>query len=154
MPKLRPICQKYSLPMLVATVGFLTACSSNNLADPTTYPVTGLVTLEGSPVDGALVVFRPKASGGATTTQATTDEDGKFDVHIFLDMGKRTKRGMMPADYQIEVTQLVKATGEASIFSPPKNMLPIKYASAQTSGLGTTVSAEGKNELVLELSKK
>ncbi|NOZ39079.1 MAG: hypothetical protein GXP24_02485 [Planctomycetes bacterium] len=154
MPNMRPPCRKYTLAILVAAVGFLAACSSSNLADPTTYPVTGLVTFEGSPVDGALVVLRPKANDGATTAQATTDAEGIFDVHIFLEMGKRTKRGLMPADYQIEVTQLVKATGEASIFSPPKNMLPEKYASVQTSGLETTVSAESKNELVLELSNQ
>ncbi len=150
-PNLGLIFRKCRLAMLVATIGFLSACSSDNAGDPTITPVTGRVTLEGNPVKGAIVVFRPKTSDGATTAQSTTDAEGEFDVHIFLDSGKRTKRGMMPADYQIEVTQLVKASGEASIFSPPKNMLPVKYASVQTSGLEATVSADNKNEILLEL---
>lgn len=153
-PNVGLYCRTRLLTVLIATTGFLSACSSDNAGDPTTTPVTGRVTLEGSPVEGAIVVFRPKTSDSATTAQSTTDAEGKFDVHIFLDSGKRTKRGMVPADYQIEVTQLVKAPGEASIFSPPKNMLPIKYASVQTSGLEATMSADSKNEILLELSEE
>lgn len=153
-PKLGLNCRRRHLTVLVAAVGFLSACSSDNAADPTTTPVTGTVTFEGKPVDGAIVVFRPNTSSGATTAQSTTDVEGKFDVHIFLDNGKRDKRGMMPADYQIEVTQLTKTSGDTSIFSPPKNRLPQKYASVQTSGLETTVSADRKNEIQLELSEK
>lgn len=154
LAKLKITCQKCALVMLVASLGFLAACSSKNSDDPTTYPVTGLVTLEGRPVEEALVVFRPKTIGKATIVQATTDDEGTFDAYIFLDQGKRTKRGMMPADYQIEVTQMVNAPGQTSIVTPPKNLLPQKYASVQTSGLATTVSVTGKNELFLELSKE
>jgi len=142
----------FALAILVATAGLLSACSSNSTGDPTTSPVTGQVTLDGKPIEGAVVMFRPKTSDGATPAQATTDAEGKFDVHTFLDMGKRTKRGMMPAEYQIEVTKRVHASERTSFGTPPKNVLPKRYASAQTSGLETDVSTDGKNEILLELS--
>jgi len=140
------------LAMLLTTTGLLSACSSHS-DDPTTSPVTGLVTFDGSPVAGAIVTFSPKAGSSATAAQTKTDAEGKFDVQIFLDMGKRTQRGLMPADYQISIIQMKNPSGEVLRIMTPKNLLPKKYASLQTSGLETTVSADGKNEILLELRK-
>jgi len=159
MQNQRPAFSTHALAILVATTGLLSACSSDSTGDPTTSPVTGQVMLDGILVEGAVVVFRPKTSDGAapaqaTPAQATTNAEGKFDVHTFLDMGKRTKRGMMPAEYQIEVTKRVHASGKNSFGTPPKNVLPKRYASAQTSGLEANISTGNKNEILLELSSQ
>jgi len=142
----------YALAILIASTSFLSGCSSHS-DDPTTYPVTGQVTLDGSPAAGAVVTFSPKSGGEATAAQTTTDAEGKFDVQVFLDGGKRTQRGLMPAEYRISVIQLEKPSGQSLRITSSRNLLPKKYASEQTSGLETTVSADGKNELLLELSK-
>jgi len=137
--------------LIVTTIGLLSGCSQHS-DDPTTYPVTGRVTLDGSPVAKATVVFLPKTGGGAIIVQAMTDAEGEFDVHTFLDMGKRILHGMMPADYRIKIIKLESLSGQApALVRRPRYALPKKYASERTSGLETTVSAEGKNELLLEL---
>lgn len=150
----RRTCRVRTLAIMIAATGLLSGCSNDSANDPATSPVTGLVTLDGTPVAGAIVMFRPKTTSGATIVQAKTDAEGKFDAHIYLDMGKRTKRGVMPADYLIEVTQLTRASLKGSVITPPKNLLPKKYASIRTSGLEANVIADGDNELLLELSSR
>ena len=41
-------------------------------------PVTGVVTLDGKPVEGAAVMFMPKAGGRPAT--GTTDDKGRFEL--------------------------------------------------------------------------
>lgn len=133
---------------------------------PATYPVTGVVTLDGKAVEGATVTFvgEPPENSAATTTKA----DGKYELATFeagdgalpgpykimvtkIDRGAEVSPYDVPDDGTQPVEQTAEAISEAyskgytgpprAGWKPPKvtNELPIKYASVATSGLTFTV---------------
>jgi hypothetical protein len=119
---------------------------------PETFPVTGAVTMDGKPVAEAMIQFTPasaSAEGGIAAgmagAQARTDAEGRYAMSIMLDQGKTTKPGLPAGDYIVSVQKLEFPGGAASATSPPHNVLPAKYATAQTSPLKATVKANGEN---------
>jgi hypothetical protein len=133
--------------------------------------VSGTVTLDGQPVEGANVAFAPKGEGGRAAT-GITDAEGKFTLTT-LEAGD----GAMPGSYGVTVTK--KSGGSAGFVDPrdqggemtpeqmkavmeaaeggaqkSKDELPAKYASADTSGLTADVSDSGGNDFTLELTSK
>ena len=140
-------CKRLSRFGWLLLVGLIGAwgCGNGN-AGPATYPVTGVVRMDAMPVAGANVQFTPL--DGATGAQAKTDEAGRFDVSILLDMGRKMQRGLPPGDYAISITKL-EAPNSAK---PPKNILPKKYADPKSSGFQANVSADGTNHVELPLT--
>jgi len=109
--------------------------------------LTGTVTLDGTPVAGADVTFLPSSRDSAIVGgNAFTNDDGSYEATIFVDGGKTTKRGLPAGEYHVEVMKLEQATGNASLSKPPRNVLPSRYGSVQSSGLTVTVSYEGENQ--------
>lgn len=117
-------------------------------AGPATVVVTGMVTLDGEPVSDALVNFDP-AGDSAKHAQAYTDQQGRFDVSIYVD-NNTMKRGMVPGRYKVSVRKMATPVG-GSTLEPPKNLLPERYATPDTSDLEATITQEGPNELNLSL---
>ena len=115
---------------------------------PATYETTGVVTLSGEAVQGAVLFFQPVAGAGKPA-QATTDAAGMFEVHTAIETNV-TKPGMVPGDYRVTVTKL-DTSNVTSTLTPPKNMLPAKYANLGTSELNATVSADGENHFEFAL---
>jgi hypothetical protein len=72
----------------------LTGCGADR---PQTIPVTGRVTLDGRPVEGAVVGFLPK--GGGRPATGTTDASGAFTLTTF-DEGD----GALPGVHLVTVT--------------------------------------------------
>lgn len=133
-----------ALLTLVAAVG-----CGRGAAGPVTYPVGGKVTLGGAPVAGATVFFAPVTSVGGAAAQ--TGADGSFNVKIELEMGKSSKEGLPAGDYRISVIKLENQAGEPSLTKPPKNTLPQKYASPETSNLSASIKSDGENFIELAL---
>ena len=128
----------------------LVGCGST-ASGPATIPVTGEVTLNGQPVAGADVAFMPKVEDADyTPAQAITDSAGRFEVVSLFDQGRTTQTGMLPGAYRVSVTQLEQPSSSAR---PPRNLLPEKYASPESSELSAEVDGEGENHLKFELSK-
>jgi len=141
------IARLLSVALLIALAG----CGANS-EGPQTYPVTGTVTMGGQPVAGAMVAFTPDANQtGRVPGQASTDEDGEYDISIFLEQGKSTKRGLPAGEYRITVVKMEAAPGAASFDKPPKNVLPSKFASAESTPLKETVKADGENRFDIAL---
>ena len=138
--------------MHAVAVPALAALGCGGGADgPTTYSVTGVVTLHGKPVGEALVQFTPIAQEtGAAGAQLQTDGEGRFDVTMAVDMGRREKHGLPAGEYRVAVTKM-EQRGAASLDNPPRNVLPAKYASAQSSPLKATVKAGDENVVELKL---
>jgi hypothetical protein len=137
-----------------ALVSLLTVCSGcgSHSKGPTTYPVTGRVTLEGQPVLGADVAFvPPKDATGTAPAQAVTDRDGHYEVMSIFDQGRVDQPGMTPGKYTVQITQLEKLRG-GEMSKTPKNLLPKKYESA-ASGLAAEVVAGGENVFNFDLKK-
>jgi hypothetical protein len=138
--------------ILLALVGIvaLVGCGST-ASGPATIPVTGEVMLNGQPVAGADVAFMPKVEGpDSASAQAITDDTGRFEVVSLFDQGRTSQAGMLPGAYAVSVTQLEQPSSSAR---PPRNLLPEKYGSPETSELNAEVDAQGENHFKFELTK-
>lgn len=124
---------------------------------PKTVPVTGVVTLDGKPIEGANVTFYPDtgesaATGGpqkktdAATRPATgtTDKEGKFTLKTFEEGD-----GALPGKYRVGIVKkevtgfLADKDGLSGGIAPEgikeKWIVPQKYADPKTSGLTAEV---------------
>ena len=128
----------------------VTGCGGTK-GGPATIEVTGTVTLNGAPIDGASVLFSPDigSSDGRLASQATTDTAGHFKLSTHVGGGK-FKSGIVPGKYVVSVTKLDTAATK-NTFSPPKNLLPPKYADPKTSLLNADVVAGQTNDFQFPL---
>jgi hypothetical protein len=148
----------------------LTGCGSSS-GLPKTYKVAGTVTQNGTPVEGAMVTFLN--SEGKKNAVGSTNAKGEFKLSTF-----GPSDGALPGAYKVTISKMdgaaapaattpapgVIASGEISESyvppsvsaggkkeSGPKNLLPAKYASDQTSGLVATVAENDQNKFDFEL---
>ena len=59
------------------SAGFSAGCGPSG---PTLYPVSGSVTFNGQPAEGAVVVFQPAAGGSGLTPSGMVGADGTFTL--------------------------------------------------------------------------
>ncbi|MHB8900411.1 MAG: transthyretin-like family protein [Thermoguttaceae bacterium] len=140
---------------LCVSLGFLalvSGCTKPGRDLPATVDASGVVTLDGTPVEGASVMFI--ADSGTNHATGTTDDSGRFSLKAFPE-----KDGAVPGSYKVEVNKTVLSDqtdagegGEATV-----NIqfgLPQKYATFVTSGLTATIPEEGTSDLKIELTSK
>jgi hypothetical protein len=159
---LRPSCETAPLtklsspPRLVCVVLYLIAIAGcgGTKSGPATVEVTGTVTLNGAGVDGASVLFSPDvgSSDGRLASQATTDSAGRFKLSTHVGGGK-FKSGIVPGKYVVAISKLDTAPAK-NPFSPPKNLLPPKYADPKTSLLTADVAAGQANDCQFPLKSE
>ncbi len=137
---------------LTISVAAAVAGCGGDKSGMTVYPVIGTVTQSGQPVVGALVGFAPAGTiEGFAGAQVQTEADGNFEVTISATKGRAQQRGLPAGEYRISVIKMESPGGAPSLDHPPKNILPEKYATPESSGLTTTVKAEGDNIVNLTL---
>jgi hypothetical protein len=149
--------------MLLMAIG----CGSEKAADrPETYPVVGTVTLDGSPLEGAVVTLVTDSAGGRGAT-GKTDESGQFVLTTF-----EPGDGAISGTYQVKITQSELPEGvpegdvevdlENTAAAPPTEQnasngasarVPDQYADPGRSGLTAEIT-EGENTLSFELSSQ
>ncbi len=135
--------------------------------------VSGTVTLDGAPVEGARVVFAP-TSGGGVAASGTTDASGRYKLTT-----RDPNDGALPGSYAVMISkteaekspateaikpgmsdeEAMKASMEAHLKSgeaEPKftEKLPAKYKAPATSGFKAEVTKGGKSEFNFELTSK
>lgn len=144
--------------MFCVSLLMFAGCSGSDSGESLGASVSGTVTYNGNPVEGAMVTFRP-ASEGAQGAFARTDAEGKYE----LSSSAAATSGVVPGEYNVTVTKT--EVGESNVASEedpdynpyatgqtkPKSVLPKKYADAKTSDLQFTVSG-GENDLPIELT--
>jgi hypothetical protein len=123
--------------------------------------VTGTITRNGKPLEGAAVSFMPDVGGQSAT--GITDASGKYQlttrkkddgalpgqykVTIAKYQGKPAATidpGNVTADYDISDEYPAGYNPDAQDNSPSKNLLPSKYSNPETSGFEAKV-VEGEN---------
>lgn len=83
--------------------------------------VSGVVTLDGTPLAGALVTFQP-TTGGAPS-HALTDATGRYDLQY-----SRSVAGARVGDHEVTITTLDKGNPDADPPRPPRpEQLPDHY---------------------------
>lgn len=158
--------------MLVGlTVLTLVGCGEKKTLD--TVPVSGTVTLDGAPVEGANVVFAP-TSGGGSAASGVTDASGHYKLTT-LDPGD----GAMPGSYSVmisktttgddatsaavkpgmsdeEATKAAMEARDASGGAAPtvEDLLPAKYKKPGESGLKADVAKGGPTEFNFDLKSE
>jgi hypothetical protein len=128
-----------------------------------TVPVSGTITRNGNPLEGAAVSFIPDVGGESAT--GITDSAGKYQLTT-----RQKDDGAVPGQYKVTIAKYAgqstatTAPGEATAdydisneypegynpdtqdSTPSRNLLPLKYASPGTSGFEANV-VEGENTI-------
>ncbi|HEY8505628.1 MAG TPA: carboxypeptidase-like regulatory domain-containing protein [Gemmataceae bacterium] len=122
-------------------------------------PVNGVVTMDGTPLDGATVVFYPEEKGGAFGT-GVTGSDGKFVI-----ARSEGKSGLAPGKYKVTVSKMSipQREGEPSPEDPAavgavteaelQADLPPHYSDPAKTVLSYSVTGDGK-PIEIKLSSK
>lgn len=135
-------------------------CTGGEPADdrPERTPVSGIVTYNGEPVEGALVTFTPTELTGSGAN-GRTDADGRFEMGTY-----EATDGVRPGSYQVSITKVPVTIADqpseddpnydpnASTEAEPQNVLPAKYADWSTSGFTVDVGNEAITDLKFELT--
>jgi hypothetical protein len=149
----------------VVVLGLLAGCGGEDGASErkTVYPVTGKITLHGSPLADAMVSFAPKT--GQPTAVGRTNQAGEFTLTTY-----EPGDGAAPGDYAVVVIKVVPgaSTGaEEQHSSDPYAevnsghgaksadtgvaMVQPKYGNADETPLTATVKADGDNHLEFQV---
>lgn len=117
------------LSALLSTMGALSlitlaGCSNNPVDYPDTAPVTGTVTLDGQPVEGATVAFVP-SEGGGRPSSGKTDANGKYELYY-----TGTIRGATLGSHLVGITKMISDPD----YAPSANDLRMMKAMAEEMG--------------------
>jgi hypothetical protein len=131
---------------------------------PETVNASGVVLLNGQPVENATVVFAP-VEPGTHPAKARTNKKGEFTADAFPSKG-----GAVPGTYQVAVSKTIETTMTYPAFNPGedaehaeaagptqgvgwKNVLPQQYANPFNSGLEVVIPPEGTKDIKIELKE-
>ncbi|MCA8982466.1 MAG: hypothetical protein KDA76_01790 [Planctomycetaceae bacterium] len=104
--------------------------------------VSGIVSLDGSPVEGVTVWFVPRTGTPGNGGTGTTDATGKYTLQE-----ANGQTGVMPGQYDVMFSKFAMPDGTpvAADVQPEsvnaKQFMPRKYLKAETSGISADVSA-------------
>ncbi len=138
---------------LIVSLFCIYGCSGGDLNDtPDTAAVSGTVTLDGKPVEGAVIMFSPtklanpeKGKGGRPSV-ATTDSSGGYK----LEYGSGTS-GAAPGTYSVTISTATTKTGEDGNDVEVPESIPAKYN--EYSELSEEVK-EGSNTIDFKLTSE
>lgn len=144
--------------ILLTVMSMTIGCGGDKL--PKTYAVTGVVTLDDKPLEGADIVLVPssptlKSAGGIS------DAQGRFSLKTYFDP-KNHVSGAMTGDYGVAITKLEKREVSGSLkpeeamaqtmkMGPAKSAIPKKYNAPSTSGFKLSIGTTPPPPLKLDL---
>jgi hypothetical protein len=120
------------ITILFAALHGVCGCGGSNSPD-LAEDVTGRVTLNGRPVQEAIVVFEPQNGRPST---GVTDAEGNFSLNF-----SPTDKGAIPGQHTVRIS---KMDGEAG-----DELIPVKYNAS--SALTENVTKDGSNTFVFDL---
>lgn len=155
---------RWLVPAITACAGFVGSAGCGPKG-PALEPATGVVTLDGDPVEAATVTLVP-AGGAGGIASAMTDAAGRLTITTVVP-GLGARAGIAAGDYAVTVTKMMSSAGGSPAsddpgFVPPvpenaapkiTYLVPQGYSDPMKSGLKATIS-KGKNELKFELDSK
>ncbi|GAB4129473.1 hypothetical protein [Thermopirellula anaerolimosa] len=152
------VCTFAAVGLAVLT---LPGCGKGKTSVPKTYPTSIKITYRGQPLEGASVTLIPQDQSGRGASGVTNAEgvaklaipglaEGAVPGKYWITVSKVEGGGAATATTAEEFYKQQEAGANAAP-SGPKQVLPVKYLSAQSSGLECTV-AEQEGEQVFEFN--
>ena len=145
-------CQKLLVLVLPIFVLMITGCGSDG---PELIPVSGTVTLNGTPIDEVVVTFVPHHAG--KPAMGLTDKQGRFSLST-----TELDDGVAVGPYYATVTSIDQgatrpdaqglSTG-LEMHPRQKSIIPERYTLFQTSGLSYEVQ-DGMEPISIKLTSK
>ena len=147
--------------LIFAVLGIsIVGCGDNKTHLSGLVPAKGNVTYNGSPLEGASVIFIPDdaATPQQRSAAGLTDSNGKFIV-----MTLQPDDGIFPGNYKVtvtkkmpdrEITQEEHESRKSTGMVAPKfiDTLPAKYAKVESTPLSITFEKKGNTAIVFELT--
>lgn len=127
---------------------------------PVTAPASGIVTLDGKPLAGAVVMFLPTGATQGVESVATTDAAGKFQLKTITG-----DPGVIPGEHRVLINKMVMPDGSpiptdtdepeiTFVSQGARELVPQKYNNRETSILKATVPATGGDSFNFDLKSK
>jgi len=120
-------------------------CSTPGEELPELVEVTGTVTLDGEPLEAAVLIFSPEAAGPkgrGRPSMGTTDAEGHYELMYNTDV-----TGATPGKYTVSISKSADSAPDA----PEEETLPPKY-NIETE-LTAEVTANGPNTFDFDLQE-
>lgn len=126
------------LGLTAATAAALSACSPSL---PKTVPVQGKVTLnKGEPLAKVTIQFIPVSESDSFIANATTDENGMFQLQTYFGSKQVKLDGAIPGEYRVVVTPY-----------PRGQRIAKNYGSSATTPLHVEIPESGVTNLTLDV---
>ena len=152
MPRIFPLPDCRILVLVLGIAG----CSGPAL--PLTAPVSGIVTLNGTPLTRGMVHFVPDNSKGSTGRMAVAyiQPDGRFHGAMCFKPNDGALIGLHKIAVDVRnVAPEPTQPGESPAGPPqPRSLVPIRYSNQDTSGLTVEVKAGTANEFEFALESR
>ncbi len=148
-----PIARLLAATLCLLTLPLLTGCGDPGIG---AIPVSGTVTVDGTPMEGVMVVFNPVE--GTRAASGRTDAEGKFSLTTEINGD-----GALPGEYKISITKHLAAEDDLPAEVDPddessldniygkldtskdqksKNLIHAQYENPLGSGLSATVTSD------------
>ncbi len=133
---------KLVIPFLTGIL-FLSGCHNDRVK---TYPVSGIVILDGKPVRTGTVELESIDYGTAATGKIR--DDGTFVLGTYS-----SSDGATAGKHRVIVIQLIIADGFVKHEKDHGPSVPTRYSRYETSGLTAEIQSRSKNQLVVTLKQ-
>ena len=143
--------------LLVFSLAYLSGCEKNKAIK--TDLVTGVITMDGSPLAGASVTFSPVDDKGSVAI-GTTDANGKYALQTLLGAADA---GTTPGDYLVSISKKVneptgkqewsESDGKMMDVTVGKETVPVKFTTKNSTPHKATVVANQANNFDFDVSK-
>ncbi len=123
--------------LVLAVIGILPLTFGCGRSGPARYPVTGVVSWQGKPLETGAVMFVPE-DGPAVTS--TIDTNGRYRLNAAA------------GDHGVAVAALPEPPPDADVMTyMAQPLIPPRFGRAETSGLRVTVQPKRRNHIDIAL---
>ncbi|MCC6512065.1 MAG: carboxypeptidase regulatory-like domain-containing protein [Pirellulaceae bacterium] len=153
-PRRQAVLGLFVLSVMVPMLAGCSADGGDNPDWPKRYPVSGVVTYQDKPVEGADVAFF--SNDGKSTSTGKTDSSGAFVLTTYLDKDGAVAGSHVVTIRRVDVVDPTPKDVDLSaggVALPPKItwIVPEKYSLPNKSGLTANVSEGQPNEFRFDL---
>ena len=147
--------KRESLCLGLVCITFIGCAGEPALKVPDLAPVTGTVTMDGSPLAGAVLSFLPKGNTSGQVAMATTDASGHYALSYSNGM-----EGCPSGEYQVFISKLVTPDGnpipegQTAADVGAVDMIPARYRNMESPAGAIMIPEGGKSGVDFQLKSK